>query len=126
MRRHERAGAKDLLWGGAIDLFFIRLGYNTVFDYENMFHASGTFIAEVKVNLGSIGGRFFGRGAAQAAPMETTDRRIDLKKSLKALSEQHNLGSTKVDAQGNKVIEAKGIRYEKTGSSGTTSNEGGY
>ena len=124
LRRHERAGAKDLLWGGAIDLFFIRLGYNTVFDYENMFHASGTFIAEVKVNLGSIGGRFFGRGAAQAAPMETTDRRIDLKKSLKALSEQHNLGSTKVDAQGNKVIEAKGIRYEKI-DAGSTSNEGG-
>lgn len=113
IRRHERAGAKDLLWGGAIDLFFLRLGYNTAFDYENMFHAKGTFIAEVKVSLGMFGNNFFGRGAAQPAPMETTDRKPDLKKILKARAEQQNLGSTKVDAQGNKVIEAKGIRYEK-------------
>ena len=114
-----------MLWGGAIDILILRLAYNSAFDYDNMFGAKGTFIAEIHLNLGSIGGKFFGRGAAKAAPMETTDRRIDLKKSLKALSEQHNLGGTKVDAQGNKVIEAKGIRYEKVGSPETTSTEGG-
>ena len=113
IRRHERAGAKDLLWGGAIDLFFVRLGYNAAFDYENMFHAKGTFLAEIKISLGKIGNSFFGRGAAQSAPMETTDRRYDLKKFLKVQSEQQNISSPTVDAQGNKVIEAKGIRYEK-------------
>jgi hypothetical protein len=43
---------------------------------------------------------------------------------MKVRAEQQNLGSTKVDAQGNKVIEAKGIRYEKI-DAGSTSNEGG-
>ena len=113
IRRHERAGARDLLWGGAVDLFFVRLGYNAAFDYENMFHAKGTFLAEIKISLGKIGNSFFGRGAAQEAPMQTTDRRYDLKKFLKVQSEQQNVNTPTVDAQGNKVIEAKGIRYEK-------------
>ena len=125
LRRNEIGGSRKLLWGGAIDILILRLAYNSAFDYDNMFGAKGTFIAEIHLNLGSIGGKFFGRGAAKAAPMETTDRRIDLKKSLKVLSEQHNLGGTKVDAQGNKVIEAKGIRYEKVGAPETTSTEGG-
>ena len=72
VRRHERAGASDLLWGGAIDILFIRLGYNSVFDYENMFHAKGTLIAEIKFQIGAADGKFFGRGAAKPAPMETT------------------------------------------------------
>ncbi|OWV24574.1 hypothetical protein B7982_02340 [Fibrobacter sp. UWB2] len=119
LRRQERSGAKDLLWGGAIDLFFLRLGYNTVFDYENMFHAKGTLIAEIKVSMGKIGRDHFGRGASQPAPMVTTEHKPDLKKILKARAEQQNLGSTSIDAQGNKVIEAKGIRYEKVDGSAT-------
>ena len=121
LRRHERAGAKDLLWGGAIDLLFLRLGYNSAFDYENMFHAKGTLIAEIKFNIGAADGKFFGRGATKAAPMETTKSQFDLKKFLKTQTEQ-NTGKTIFDAQGNKVIQAKGIRYENIGSS---NNEGG-
>ena len=37
----------------------------------------------------------------------------NLKKFLKVQSEQQNVNTPTVDAQGNKVIEAKGIRYEK-------------
>ena len=113
LRRHEFAGSKDLLWGGAIDLLFFRLGYNSAFDYENMFHTKGTLVAEFRFQIGAVDGKFFGRGAAKPAPMETTKNSIDLKKLMKARAEQ-NSASPKYDAQGNKVIEAKGIRYEKT------------
>ena len=123
VRRHERAGASDLLWGGAIDILFIRLGYNSVFDYENMFHAKGTLIAEIKFQIGAADGKFFGRGAAKPAPMETTQNSIDLKKFMKSHAEQ-NMGTTTRDSEGRKVLHAKGIRYENEGAA-TTSSEGG-
>ena len=123
-RRHEFAGAKDLLWGGAIDLLFLRLGYNSSFDYENMFHAKGTLVAEIKFHIGATDGKFFGRGAAKPTPMETTKSRFDLKKFMKSRAEQDSETPT-IDAQGHKVIHAKGIRYEKVGAPETTSNEGG-
>ena len=44
--------------------------------------------------------------------VEAQPRKVDLHKFMKAYSEQQKLNTT-VDAQGNKVIEAKGIRYEK-------------
>ena len=124
MRRHEHSGAKDLLWGGSIDLLFLRFGYNSAFDYENMFHAKGTFIVEIKFHIGSVDRKFYGRGAAKAAPMETTQSQFDLKKFMKNRAEQ-NQGQPTIDAQGNKVIHAKGIRYEKADAVETTSSEGG-
>lgn len=124
LRRNEIGGSRELLWGGAIDFFILRLAYNSAFDYDNMFRAKGTFIAEFHIDLGAFEGKFFGRGAAKAAPMETSNKNFDLNKFMKVRAEQQNLGSTKVDAQGNKVIEAKGIRYEKI-DAGSTSNEGG-
>lgn len=124
VRRHERAGASDLLWGGSVDILFVRLGYNSAFDYENMFHAKGTFIAEIKFQIGSVERNFFGRGAAKAAPMETTQSQFDMKKFMKSYAEQ-NQGKPTIDAQGNKVLHAKGIRYEKADAVETTSSEGG-
>ena len=55
--------------------------------------------------------------------METTQSRFDLKKFMKERAEQ-NQGLPTIDAQGNKVIHAKGIRYENEGVA-TTSSEGG-
>ena len=124
LRRHERSGAKDLLWGGSIDLLFLRFGYNSAFDYENMFHAKGTFIAEIKFQIGSVERQFYGRGAAKAAPMETTQSQFDLKKFMKNRAEQ-NQGQPTIDTEGRKVIHAKGIRYEKAAPSETTTSEGG-
>jgi len=124
LRRHERSGAKDLLWGGSIDLLFLRFGYNSAFDYENMFHAKGTFIAEIKFQIGSMERQFYGRGAAKAAPMETTQSQFDLKKFMKNRAEQ-NQGQPSIDTEGRKVIHAKGIRYEKAAPSETTTSEGG-
>lgn len=123
LRRNEIGGSRELLWGGAIDFIVLRLGYNSAFDYDNMFGAKGTFIAEIHVNLGAIGGSRFGRGASKAAPMETSQKNADLRRFMKAYAEQQKAPT--VDAQGNKVIQAKGIRYEKVGTPGTTSNEGG-
>ena len=121
LRRNELGGSKELLWGGAIDLCVLRLAYNSAYDYDNMFRTKGTFVVELHLNLGSLDGQLFGRGAPQAAPMETTTNRSDLKKFLRNYTDQTQ-NKTTFDAQGNKVIEAKGIRYEKTGS---TSAEGG-
>ena len=124
LRRHERSGAKDLLWGGAIDFLFIRLGYNSAFDYENMFHAKGTFIAEIKFQIGSVERKFFGRGATKAAPMETTQSQFDLKKFMKNRAKQNQSQPT-IDSDGHKVLHAKGIRYENADASESTSSEGG-
>ena len=125
LRRNEIGGSRELLWGGAIDLVVLRLGYNSAFDYDNMFGAKGTLFAEIHLNLGSIDGKFFGRGAAKPAFMETVQKSRDPNKGLKTDLEWRNQGTPTVDAQGNKVIHAKGIRYEKVGTPGTTSNEGG-
>ena len=124
LRRHERSGAKDLLWGGAIDFLFIRLGYNSAFDYENMFHAKGTFIAEIKFQIGSVERKFFGRGATKAAPMETTQSQFDIKKFMKNRAEQ-NQSQPAIDSDGHKVLHAKGIRYENADAPESTSSEGG-
>ena len=124
LRRHERSGAKDLLWGGAVDFLFIRLGYNSAFDYENMFHAKGTFIAEIKFQIGSVERKFFGRGATKAAPMETTQSQFDIKKFMKNRAEQNQSQPT-IDSDGHKVLHAKGIRYENADASESTSSEGG-
>ena len=113
LRRNEIGGSRELLWGGAIDIFVLRLAYNSAFDYDNMFRAKGTFIAEFHIDLGAFEGKFFGRGAAKAAPMETSQKSYDLNKFKKLRAEQQKMVNPTVDAQGNKVIEAKGIRYEK-------------
>ena len=114
LRRNEIGGSRELLWGGAIDFIFVlRLAYNSAFDYDNMFRAKGTFIAEFHIDLGAFEGKFFGRGAAKAAPMETSQKSYDLNKFMKLRAEQQKMVNPTVDAQGNKVIEAKGIRYEK-------------
>ena len=124
LRRNELGGSKELLWGGAIDLCVLRLAYNSAYDYDNMFRTKGTFVVELHLNLGSLDGQLFGRGAPQAAPMETTNKKYDLKKFLKNHAEQIQ-NKPSFDAQGNRVIEAKGIRYEKVGSPETTYTEGG-
>jgi len=125
LRRNEIGGSRELLWGGAIDILILRLAYNSAFDYDNMFGAKGTFIAEIHVDVGSIGGKFFGRGAAKPATMETVQKTRDPNKGLRTDSEIRNLGTSTVDAQGHKVIHAKGIRYEKVGAPDATSTQGG-
>lgn len=109
VRRGVRSGSKDLLWGGAIDLLFVRLAYNSVYDYDNFFGAKGTFIAEVKFSLASLDGFLFGRGAARTAPLETEILK-EKGKNIPAADKTMSLNPNE-----SKVLEAKGIRYENKG-----------
>lgn len=96
VRRGIRSGAKDLLWGGAIDLVFARIAYNSSYDYDQFFGSKGTFLVEFKISLDYLDGKVFGRGAPQAMPMETT-----------ILKEKNK--------PKDKSLEATGIRFENGG-----------
>lgn len=100
VRRRVRSGHEDLLWGASIDLLFVRLAYNSAYDYENFFGSKGTFIAEIKFGLNAIDGFLFGRGAARTAPLETE------------ILKEKNKRPTEGKSANAKVLEAKGIRYE--------------
>lgn len=108
LRRNVRKGAADLLWGGAIDVLFLRIAYNSSYEYERLYHAKGTIIAEVKFDMATIDGFLFSRGASRSAPMETLNierKNKDVDVREKSVMEKNKNGSD--------VIEAKGIRYEK-------------
>lgn len=111
LRRGNSSGSDDLLWGGAIDLLFVRLAYNSAYDYDNFFGAKGTFIAEIKFSMAALDGFLFGRGAAKTAPLETEI----LRSKNKSQSFGDETLSPNPNANSSKTIEAKGIRYEKGG-----------
>lgn len=115
LRRNVRHGAKDLLWGGGIELPFVRFAYNSSYDYETFFHAKGTFLVEFQFNLATIDGLLFARGGTRSAPMETLN--IERKKNFESKDSKglDLMGGAKSEP---KTIEAKGIRYEKSGSEG--------
>jgi len=115
LRRNEPDGSKKLLWGGAVDFLFVRIAYNSAYEYEHLFNAKGTVIAELKFSLGTVDGYLFGRGAPQSAPMETL--RLE-RKNKDTPPEGDGLMET-----GTKVIEAKGLRYDKPDSG--SSSKGG-
>lgn len=110
LRRNERSGSSDLLWGGAIDLLFVRMAYNSSYEYERLFHAKGTFILEFKFDMATIDGFLFSRGAAKSAPMETV--KFDASKKKNFPQKLENGGAEK------QPLSAKGIRYEKSGNVG--------
>ncbi len=127
LRRHLHSGSNDFLWGGAIDLLFVRFAYNAAYDYEHLFGTKGTFVAEIKFNLATVDGLLFNRGAARSAPLETNVIKMDQS------SKQSEITPLNADKSGaTKTIEAKGIRYEKPNSasnggavSSPASTEGG-
>lgn len=108
IRRRNREGMSDILWGGAVDLMFIRFAYNAAYDYRNFYGAKGTVLAEIKFNLATIDGLLFGRGGTKAAPMENQTK--TLKNKDQAPEEDKRFQK---DSGDEKVIEAKGVRYEK-------------
>ncbi len=114
LRRRERGGSDDLLWGGAVDLLFLRVAYNAAYDYEHFFGTKGTFLAEIKFSLSSLNGFLFGRGAPAAAPLETNVTTVK-NKNLPP-EKDHSIQLNNPTGNEGKVIEAKGIRYEKSGS----------
>ena len=122
-RDKEIDGTDDLLWGGAVEFPFVRFAYNSSYEYENFFHAKGTFIVEFQFNLAAIDGFLFARGGTRSAPLET----INIEKKNKDNPPEgdgliHLNPSDASTSLGNKpkTLEATGIRYEKSGG-----NEGG-
>lgn len=122
-RDKEIDGMDDLLWGGAVEFPFVRFAYNSSYEYENFFHAKGTFIVEFQFNLAAIDGFLFARGGTRSAPLET----INIEKKNKDNPPEgdgliHLNPSDASTSIGNKpkTLEATGIRYEKSGG-----NEGG-
>ena len=114
-RLNVRSGSKDLLWGAGIEFPFVRFAYNSSYDYETFFHAKGTFLVEFQFNLTTIDGLLFARGGTRSAPMETLN--IEKKKNFESKDDKglDLMGSTKGET---KTLDAKGIRYEKSGSEG--------
>lgn len=112
LRRNAKVdGSESLLFGGALDLLFLRIGYNSATDYDNLFHAKGTVTVDIKFSMSAIDGFFFGRRAAQPAPMETVSRNLNLRN----LTTDHKVIKGGISESEGKTIEAKGIRYEKSG-----------
>lgn len=119
LRRNSKMdGSKDLLFGGAIDILFLRIGYNSATDYDNLFHAKGTVTVDIKFSMSAVDGFFFGRKAAKPAPMETVTQNLNLRN----LTTDHRKINGGISESAPKTIEAKGIRYEN---SGDTSSNGG-
>lgn len=108
-RNKDLDRSEDLLWGGAIEFPFVRVGYNSSYEYDNFFHAKGTFIVEVQFNLASIDGFLFARGGTRSAPLET----IKIDKKNKDTPQSSD--GIQLNQSGNsKTLEASGVRFEKT------------
>lgn len=115
IRRNVRSGAADLLWGGAVDILFLRLAYNSSYEYEHLYHTKGTLSMEFKFSLETIDGFLFSRGAPKSAPMETMTMDRKNKDSWKKDDGMIHLDKA---VGGEKTIEASGVRFEKSGNSG--------
>lgn len=116
LRRNVRSGAADLLWGGAVDLLFLRLAYNSSYEYEHLYRAKGTFIAEFKFSLATIDDFLFARGAPKSAPMETM--KLQKKNKDNWQKDDGKIHLDQATGAAPKTLDATGIRYEKSGNAG--------
>ena len=113
----------DLMFGWAIELPVLRIGYNSSYEYDRLFRARGTFIAELQINLASIENMLFAKKARQAFPLETNQvkRKNTPNKPAETIPlTPNNAGASDAPT---KTITAKGIRYEKADQ--TTEPQGG-
>lgn len=114
LRRNVRSGKRDLLWGGAVEFPFIRVAYNSSYEYEHYFGAKGTWLVEFQFNLGTVDGFLFSRGATQSAPMES----VKLDRKTREFPKE---GGNKIQLPGSEKssepLTAKGVRHEVVGSS---------
>lgn len=116
-RRVEADNWDDLMFGWAVEIPILRVGYNSAYEYDHLFHAKGTWIAELHFNLESVGEMMFAKNGRQAMPLETIQKKRkntpDKKNSTIELTPSAN--------EAPKTITATGVRYEKSG----TSTQGG-
>ena len=105
----------DLMIGWAIELPVLRIGYNSAYEYDRMFHARGTWIAELHFNLESVGDMMFAKNGRRAAPLETNQIK---RKNTPPKPGSDTMPLTGSSEAPSKTITAKGVRYEKNGSEG--------
>ena len=108
------------MFGWAIELPVLRIGYNSATDYDRLFHAKGTWIAELQFNLQSVGEFLFGRGGRTTAPIETNT----VKQKNKQAAPQNSDITLPASSQTQAPLTATGVRYEKV-DAGATQTQGG-
>ena len=107
----------DLMFGWAVEVPVLRVGYNSSYEYDRLFHAKGTWILEFHFNLGMIDDKMFAKGGRQEAPLET--KQVKKKNTPNNSAETIPLtGNSSASEPPVKTITAKGVRYEKAGSEG--------
>lgn len=111
-RGAEDHGFDDLLWGWAIELPVLRVGYNSAFDYEHLFHVKGTWTVEFQFNMHSLDNLLFGRGGAESAPIETNTINAKNRKLEPAAAAPASTNG------GVKTLEATGVRYQAAPANG--------
>ena len=108
----------DLMFGWAVEFPLLRVGYNSSYEYDHLFHAKGTWILEFHFNLASLDDKLFARGARKDFPLETNQvkKKNTPNKSAETIPlTTSNAGASETPT---KTITAKGVRYEKAGSEG--------
>ena len=107
----------DLMFGWAFEMPLLRVGYNSAYEYDHLFHAKGTWFVELQFNMGSFGDAWFAKNGRKSTPLQTREIKRkntpDKKSEIIPLDSQNSQG-----ADAPKTITAKGIRYEKSGSEG--------
>ena len=107
----------DLMFGWAVDLAILRIGYNAANEYDHLFHARGTWIAEIHFNIESLNDMLFAKKGRHAVPLET--KQIKKKNTPDKPAETIPLTGKAGESEAPvKTITAKGVRYEKAGSEG--------
>ena len=104
----------DLMFGWAVDLAILRIGYHAANEYDHLFHARGTWIAEIHFNIESLNDMLFAKKGRQAAPLETQQ----VKRKNTPDKGSSTMPLTAPAGEPTKTITAKGIRYEKAGNEG--------
>ena len=113
-RRVESDNWDDLMFGWAVELPLVRVGYNSAYEYDHLFRAKGTWFVQFQFNLQNVGDMMFARNGRQATELVTTQKKKKNTPDKKDSTIQLNPSAG--DAP--KTITAKGIRYEKSGSEG--------
>jgi len=107
----------DLMFGWALELPVVRVGYNAAYEYDHLFQAKGTWFVEFQFNLQSVGDMMFARTGRQNFPLETTQKK---RKNTpdKASTTIPLTGNSNASDGPTKTITAKGIRYENSATQG--------
>ena len=105
----------DLMFGWAFEMPLVRIGYNSAYEYDHLFHAKGTWFVELQFNMGTFGDSRFAKNGRKSTPLQTREIKRkntpDKKTELIPLDSQNSQG-----ANAPKTITAKGVRYENAGS----------